>query len=300
MSLRQDDPLAARLPRREYGRTGKFLSVIGFGGIIVMDEEPDDAARVVREAVERGVNYFDVAPSYGNAQEKLGPALEPYRDEVFLACKTNERDAKGAARQMEESFRLLRTDTFDLFQLHAITDVAADVEAVFAPGGAWEPIMEAKEAGRIKHLGFSAHSVEAAMAALDRYPFESVLFPVNFATFEKGGFGPALLDRCRRDGVAVLALKAMARQKWTDDHPKRAQYRKAWYEPLDDPALAALALRYTLGKDGVVAALPPGHYELWRMAMDSFAGDAPLSDAELAALRERAAELDPIFEAATA
>lgn len=296
MSLTANDPLAARLPRREYARTGKHLSVIGFGGIIVMNETPEFSAAIVQEAVDRGVNYFDVAPSYGDAQAKLGPALEPHRKDVFLACKTAERTAKGAAADLERSFELLRTDYFDLYQLHAITDVAKDVEQVFAPGGAFEPILEAKAAGRLKALGVSAHSVEAAMAALDRYPFDSVLFPVNFATFHKGGFGPALLERCKRDGVSVLALKAMARQKWTDGHPKRERWNKCWYEPLDEPETAALAMRFTLGM-GVTSALPPGHAELWRMALDTFTGTEPLTDAELDSLKARAEELDPIFAA---
>ena len=85
------------MEKRKLGKTGEMLTVIGFGGIIVMDETPEDAATFVAEAVEeRGINYFDVAPSYGNAEERLGPALEPYRNGVFLACKTGKRDAQGA------------------------------------------------------------------------------------------------------------------------------------------------------------------------------------------------------------
>ena len=88
---------------REYGNTGIELSVIGFGGIVLTDTEPEHAVRIVAEAVGRGVNYFDVAPSYGDAQDRLGPALKPYRNDVFLACKTGQRDREGAEAELQDS-----------------------------------------------------------------------------------------------------------------------------------------------------------------------------------------------------
>jgi len=114
---------STRLPQREYGKTGVKLSIIGFGGMVVKDAEQQHANRVVADAFEEGVNYFDVAPTYGDAELKLGPALEPYRKKVFLACKTGQRRRKGAAAELKESLKRLRTDYFDLYQLHAITDV---------------------------------------------------------------------------------------------------------------------------------------------------------------------------------
>lgn len=126
-----------QLPRRPYGNTGVELSIIGFGGIIVMNAQPEQAARVVAQAVERGVNYFDVAPTYGDAEIRLGPALEPFRKGVFLACKSNRRDRAGAEQEFQTSLERLRTDYFDLYQLHAITDVEKDVDASFSRGGSW-------------------------------------------------------------------------------------------------------------------------------------------------------------------
>ncbi len=294
MSLSEYDATSAALPRRHY-KDDVFLSVVGFGGIVVMNAEQDAANEVVAEAVGRGVNYFDVAPSYGDAQAKLGPALEPFRKDVFLACKSHLRSAEETKRLMDESLTLLKTDHFDLYQLHGIVDVETDVEAAFAPGGAWEPIIKAKEAGVIKYLGFSAHTVEACIAALNHYPFDSILFPVNFASFYEGGFGPEALAQAKAHGAKVLALKSLARQKWTEGHPKREQYSKCWYEPIDEPDLAGLAMRFTLSQD-VVAMLPPGEEPLWRMAMDQVPrGLDPLSESELAELKKRAAALDPIF-----
>ena len=118
------------IPQRKYGRTKTKLSIIGFGGMVVKDVRPKEAANFVAEAVDRGVNYFDVAPFYGNAEERLGPALQPYREKCFLACKTLERDAAGAAKELKRSLKLLKTDYFDLYQLHALTDVEEVEEAV--------------------------------------------------------------------------------------------------------------------------------------------------------------------------
>jgi predicted aldo/keto reductase-like oxidoreductase len=122
------------LPKRPYGRTKKRLSIIGFGGMVVKDVTPKKADNFVAEAVDRGVNYFDVALFYGNAQQRLGPALKPYRQKCLLACKTLDRDTAGAAKELRESLRLLMTDYFDLYQLHALTDVN-EVEQAFGPGG---------------------------------------------------------------------------------------------------------------------------------------------------------------------
>ena len=110
-----------QLERRSLGRTGERLSIIGFGGIVVMNATTTEAADRVAHAIDRGVNYFDVAPSYGNAEEMLGPALEPYRKQVFLACKTQKRDRAGATAELERSLAHMRTDHFDLYQLHAVT-----------------------------------------------------------------------------------------------------------------------------------------------------------------------------------
>lgn len=293
MSLSNNSESTA-LPRRHY-KDDVWLSVVGFGGILVMDADQAVADEAVADAVKRGVNYFDVAPAYGNAQAKLGPALEPFRKEVFLACKSHLRSAEETRRLMEESLTQLRTDYFDLYQLHSLIDVEKDVDAVFGPGGAWEPIMKAREEGVIKYLGFSAHSEEACLAALERYPFDSILFPVNFASFLEGGFGLKALTAAKKCGTKILALKSMARQQWTEGHPKREQYSKCWYEPLDDPDLAWLAMRFTLGQD-VVSLIPPGEESLWRMAMAQVSrGLDPLSADELEYLKHEAGELEPVF-----
>lgn len=285
---------AAKLARRPFGRTGIPLSVIGMGGIVVKDAVQEHANRVVAEFVERGVNYFDVAPSYGDAEDKLGPALEPHRKSVFLACKTGKRNREEATAELESSLKKLRTDHFDLYQLHGVTDVAKDIDPVFAKGGAMEALIEAKRTGQVRHLGFSAHSVEAATIAMDRFDFDSVLFPVNFATYYGGQFGPQFLDKVQTKGMARLALKALALQKWPENDPEKKRYSKCWYQPITDRRLAGLALRFTLGQP-VTAALPPGDESLFRLALDLASNIPPLAEAEFQELQALASELDPLF-----
>jgi aryl-alcohol dehydrogenase-like predicted oxidoreductase len=284
---------------RVLGRTGRQLSVIGFGGIVVVGVSQAEANRLVASAIDRGVTYFDVAPSYGNgeAEERLGPALEPYRHRVFLACKTQRRDAAGAQEELEQSLRRLRTDYFDLYQLHAMTRLE-DVETVLGPGGALETFLKAREQGKVRFIGFSAHSVEAAVELLRRFPFDSVLFPFNFATFWAGNFGPQVIAAAQQAGAGLLALKGMARTRWPEGTTReQRRWSKAWYEPIDDESLAALALRFTLSLP-VTAAIPPGHAELWELALRVAQDPQPLTPAEEQRLRALAAQTEPIFRAA--
>ncbi len=281
------------MEKRAYGNTGRQLSIIGFGGIIVMDVSPAEADRYVSEARDRDINYFDVAPSYGNAQERLGPALKPYRDDVFLACKTGRRDAAGARTELEESLRQMQTDHFDLYQLHAIT-TDDDVSQAFGPGGAMETLIRARAEGQIRHLGFSAHSVGAALAAMEQYPFDSLLFPFNYVTYENAKFGPQVMEAAQAKGVARLALKGMARGPWQEGDSRRSEYPKAWYEPLADRTEAALALRYTLSLP-VTSALPPGDIRLFRLAVDIAEAWSPLADVERKTIEAQAQADQPLF-----
>lgn len=281
---------------RPLGSTGNDLSIIGFGGILVMNVEPSEAASLVAEAVDRGVNYFDVAPSYGNAEERLGPALEPYRNRVFLACKTMKRTREEAAQELRESLQRLRTDHFDLYQLHAMT-TREDLETALGPGGALEALIDARDIGLIRHIGFSAHNVEVALELMDRFGFTSVLFPVNWMEYMNAGFGPQVVEKAAQKGVARLALKAMARQKLAEGAERT--WDKCWYEPCGDPQEAALALRFTLSQP-VTAAIPPGHAEFFRQALDVADSFQPVSDEEREELRTRARGLQPFFELAPA
>ena len=142
----------------------------------------------------------------------------PTANECFLACKTTLRDAAGSATELEQSLKMLQTDHVDLYQLHALTKME-DVEKVFGPGGAMETFQKAKKDGKVRYIGFSAHSEESAHAALDRFDFDSILFPLGFPLWIKNGFGPSVHKRARETGKGILAFKAMAHQQRTGRQP---------------------------------------------------------------------------------
>lgn len=285
------------LPRRTY-KNDIQLSVIGFGGMVVVGLDQAAANQSVSNAVDAGINYFDVAPSYarGEAEEKLGPALEPFRKNVFLACKTMERKAEGARRELEQSLRRARTDYFDLYQFHAVSSME-DVEQILGPGGAAELFVKAREEGKARYLGFSAHNAEAAIALMDRMPLDSILFPVNFVNYAQGDFGPQILGHAKEKGLARLALKAMAYRPWPENLPREERKQpKCWYEPVRDREMARDGLRFTLSED-VTSAIPPGDNVLFEMAVDLARSFAPMTPAERGTLLAGTSGVTPLFKA---
>ena len=283
-----------QIPRRRY-REDVNLSILGLGGMTLLDLERVEVDDIVARSVDRGINYFDVAPFYGNgeAEKSMGRALAPYRKRVFLACKTLERSAEGAIAELDQSLRRLRTDFIDLYQFHAVTD-RDEVEEIFASGGACESFLKARRKGKIRYIGFSAHTVEAALAMLDRFPFDSVLFPVNFVCCARGNFGPQVIARAKELGVARLAIKAMAHGPWRKNDKRK--YPNCWYRPIEDRDLARQALRFTLSED-VTAAIPPGDIRLFRMALDFACDLPPLSGKEREALLAGTKRLRPLLRA---
>lgn len=281
-----------KIEKRILGKTGEMLSIIGFGGIVVRDATPVEASERVKMAIDTGINYFDIAPSYGNAEVMLGPALEPYRKDVFLACKTQKRTRDEAKAELEQSLKNLRTDHFDLYQFHAVTSLE-DVEKIHAPGGAMEAFLQARKDGKIRFIGFSAHSVEAAMAMMDRFDFDTILFPFNYTTWNAGNFGPQVLARAKEKNMGILALKAMAKGPWPQN-ADRKKYPKCWYEPLTTTEDILMGLRFTLSHP-ITAAVPPGDENLFATALTLYDKIKPLKKKEAVLIKERAMNGVPLF-----
>lgn len=267
------------------------VSRVAFGGVIVMNETQEDANNYVKEAIDAGVTYFDVAPTYGDAEERLGPALKPFRKNVFLACKTMERTAEGAQKELDQSLINMKTDYFDLYQLHAVYNLD-DVEKIFSPGGAIETYEKAKENGRIRHIGFSAHSTEAALALIDRYDFDSILFPFNFVSLLKNGYGSYVLEKALEKNMAILGIKSMAQTEKQEGDDKK--HPKAWYHPIEDKDLANKAVKYTLSRQ-VDVIVPPGNINHFRWALDYMDKDLKLSQEDVDDLEKIAEENIPLF-----
>ena len=279
------------MEKRQLGKTGEMLSVIGFGGILVSSETAEMSSEAVSKAIERGINYFDVAPSYGNAEEMLGPALEPYRKDVFLACKTGKRSAGEAREELEASLEKLRTDHFDLYQLHAVK-TQEDVETILGSGGALETFVKAREEGLVRYLGFSAHSEEAAIALMENFDFDTILAPFNWVCWLEGGFGARMLAEAKKRDMGTLALKTLAKRRWKEGEEHK--WSKTWYSPVDTYQEALMAVRFTLSKP-ITAAVSPGHPELLWWACDAAEDFSPITLAEETELARQAKGLEYIF-----
>lgn len=286
----------APLPRRLY-KDGIELSIIGFGGIVVCGMPQDEASRRVSQSFDRGVNYFDCAPSYfdGEAEIKLGEGLRPYRNRVFLAEKTGKRDAKGAREELERTLKRFHTDHVDLYQFHAVGSME-DVDRILAPRGAAETFAAARKEGKTRYLGFSAHHAPAALRLMDALELDSVLFPVNANAWANGGFGPQILAKAKEKGMARLALKALAHGKWPEGLARKdRKYPKCWYEPIADVDTAKLALRFTMSQE-ITAAVAPGDERIYEMALVLASRElTPLSATELTQLTTKLGSREPVF-----
>jgi predicted aldo/keto reductase-like oxidoreductase len=279
------------IPRRKLGRADDKLSILGFGGIMLNNNSQEFANENIARAFDNGINYYDVAPGYGTAQERMGPALKPYRDKCFLACKTTKRDKNGAEGELNQSLQRLETDHFDLYQLHAITTVD-EVNRAFAPDGAMETFLKAKQDGKIRYLGFSAHSEAAALRAMELYDFDTILFPFNFVCWHTGNFGPQVFEKAKQRNMGILALKSMALTTLKKGEEK--VYPNCWYRPVTDDETLNMAFRYTLSMD-ITAAVSPGEAKLFWKGVDIAKRFTPINEDEREKLLALAKITEPVF-----
>jgi len=249
------------------GKTNLKVSPVAYGGIISMNEAQSDSDRYVAFAIDKGINYFDVAPGYGNAQEIMGKSFKPYRKNNILACKTGEMSGEAGEKQIMESFKLLHTDYFDVFQLHALTTFE-NLELAFSDKGIMQYLVKAKEKGIIRNIGFSAHDEDVALKALELYDFDTVLFPFNWGTYMGKNFGERILKAANTRNMGKLALKTLAHRSWMVEDTKK--YQKCWYKPIDtDNELALSAMKFTMSL-GVDVIVPPGHFEYLEFAVNNY------------------------------
>ena len=292
---RELHPHASGLPRRQLGRTGQKISVVGYPGLALSKISQAKASAALRAAFDAGVNYFDVAPAYGDAEVKMGAAMQATRiprDEIFLASKTKSRDAAGARAELERSLRRLKTDHLDLYQLHVMS-TADEVREVLAPDGALEAFLRARDEGKVRWLGFSAHTKSAALALLKAHKFDTVMYPVNFIEHFTHQFDPEVLALARAEGAAVIAIKPISAGGWkSGERPSRGGW---WYRPLEEQSEIDLAIRFSLSLDPVVSVLPTSFYDLAEKSIVAGKAYRPASDADLEALRELAGKYVPLF-----
>jgi len=283
---------------RPLGDTGQESSILTFGAIALDHLEQGPATEMVHDVLDRGVNHVDVAPQYGTAEVKLAPALAERREEVFLGCKTLERDYEGAWEKLEASLDRLGVDHIDLYQFHAVTE-HDEIDQITADDGALRAYREAQEEGIIDHIGLTSHGTPAVIRdAVDRIPdLETLMFPVNATVAAKDDDEHAYLDlasEMRAAGLGVLAIKTFAKQPWPEDMPDDERPYETWYEPYDDPADLTECLRFTASQD-VTTLTNAGDPRLVDDIVTAAAAFEPMSEDEQAALVEaRRSEESPV------
>ena len=278
-----------------FGRTGHLSTRILFGAAALSEVTQDEADATMELIRRHGINHIDTAASYGEAELRLGPWMAEHRDEYFLATKTGERTRAAAYEEIQRSLERLQTDHVDLIQLHNLVE-ESEWRTVFAPGGALEAVVQARDEGLVRAIGVTGHGVTVAaqhLRSLGEFDFDSVLLPYNFPMSRNAAYlddFEELVARCAERDVAVQTIKAITRAPWGE----REQTAATWYEPLRDQAAIDTAVSWVLGRDGVFLNTV-GDIHVLPLVLDAAerAAGRP-SDEEMAQL-ESAFGLEPLF-----
>ncbi len=254
------------MEKRRLGKTGHLSSILALGGAAIGTVTQAEADAAITLAIKHGINHIDVAPTYGDAELRIGPWMPRYRNDFFLGCKTTERNRTGAWESIKRSLDRLQVDTFDLFQFHGVDDLDT-LETILNPDGALEAVLEAKQQGLLKYIGITGHRPNVYVEALKRFDFDTVLFPlsrVHAAHFNKDNDFRPLLDLSKQSDVGLIAIKAISKTVWSvKDRPF-----KTWYEPFDSQRDIDRSLSYTLSQ-GVTTCPMPSDVKLWPMVIEA-------------------------------
>ncbi|MBL7167930.1 aldo/keto reductase [Candidatus Bathyarchaeota archaeon] len=280
------------MEKRVLGRTNHRSSIATLGGaVFIYPIETHVGDQFIKHALDRGVNHIDVAPTYGNAEARLGKWVREYRDDLFLACKTGKRTKQETAEELRSSLERLQTDHLDLYQFHGL-DTQEDLNTVVGEGGALQAFQEAKEEGLINHIGITSHNPENILRALELMDLDTILLPVNYvlgAHPEPGNdFRPVLSAAEERD-IGVIAMKAVAKGPYPGERT-----RDCWYQPFTAKNEIKEALRFTLSQPLTTAATS-SDMEIAKMTIDAAENYKPMDRDEQEALIARAADWRPLF-----
>jgi aryl-alcohol dehydrogenase-like predicted oxidoreductase len=279
------------MEKRRLGKTGHTSTVLTLGGAALGRVTQAEADAAMSLVMEHGINHIDVAPSYGEAELRIGPWMPRHRKDFFLGCKTQARDKAGAWESIKRSMDRLKVDHFDLFQFHGVDDLA-NLNTILGPNGALEAVLEARQQGLIGYVGITGHRPSVYVEALKRFDFDTVLFPlsrVHAAHFDEGNDFRPLLDAAGRKDVGVLAIKAVSKRMWPNGH----RPYQTWYEPFDSQTDIDRSLWYTLSQS-VTTCPMPSDLKLWPLVIDAAERFRPMPEKEQAAAVREAAQYRPI------
>lgn len=280
---------------RRYGRTGHMSTVAVFGAAAFMQISQEDADRVIESIIEAGINHLDVAPSYGQAELRIGPWMPRERERFFLGCKTLERTREGAWNEMQRSLQRLQTETFDLYQCHAVTTME-ELDAITRKGGALEAFVEARREGLTKFIGITGHGADAPkiyLEALRRFDFDTVMFPLNFVQMANPEFrrnAEELIATCKAKDVGTLIIKSVTKGPWGE----KQHTATTWYEPFEKSDQIQPAVNFVLSQD-VTGLCTAGDTRVLPLVIEACRNFSRLSQVEMEAMIESGKQYEPLF-----
>jgi aryl-alcohol dehydrogenase-like predicted oxidoreductase len=281
--------------KRWFGRSGHMSTVAIFGAAAFWEISQEDADHVMEQVIEAGINHIDVAPSYGQAEERIGPWMTRERGRFFLGCKTMERTRDAAWNELRQSLKRLQTDSFDLYQCHAVTTME-ELDAITMKGGALEAFTEAREEGLFKYIGITGHGVNAPeiyLEALRRFDFDSVLFPLNFvqmANPEYHRHAKELISVCRAKDVGTMIIKSVTKGPWGE----KQHTATTWYEPFDEMDMIQQSVNFALSYD-VTGLCTAGDIRILPMMIQACQNYTELNHEQMEAMIESGKKYEPLF-----
>jgi predicted aldo/keto reductase-like oxidoreductase len=257
--------------QRRLGRLDHQSSVLIYGAASLSEVDQDTADASVQLALDAGINHFDVAAGYGDAELRLGPWMPTIRDQIFLATKTGLRDRDAAWAQINHSLERLQTDHLDLIQVHAVGDLE-ELDLVTRPGGSLEAVVRARDEGLAGAVGITGHGHQAPAThreALARFPFDTVLSPLNYVLGRDPAYladYQALVAEVQAQDVGLMIIKTVSRRNWPE--PEGHGYA-TWYEPFDDQQRIAAAVAWVLSHPEVTGIATPGDVRLLPLLIEA-------------------------------
>jgi predicted aldo/keto reductase-like oxidoreductase len=283
------------MEKRRFGRTNHMSTLAVFGAVALGQIDQAAADKVVQQVIDAGVNHIDIAPSYGKAEQRLGPWMPRIREDFFLGCKTMERTKQGAINEFHESLGRLQIDAFDLYQLHAVTTME-ELDQCTQPGGSLEGVIEMREKGLTRFIGITGHGMQTPaifIEALRRFDFDSVLFPIYPALLADNEYRTqtlALLDLCEEKDVGVMTIKSICKEPWGD----REKRYHTWYVPFEDPAIIQQNVNFVLSHK-LTHICTVGDYRLLGKVLDACENFKPMDAAAQDALIQEQSDRELIF-----
>lgn len=274
------------MEKRTLGKTGHESTVLTFGAYAIGPISQDEADRTIEYALAHGINHFDIAPSYADAELRLGDYLKRHPlPDVFISCKTQERSRAGAEMELKRTLDRLGRDKFDLYQFHAVCTMA-DLEDVFALDGSAEAVLAARKEGLVGNIGITGHGMEGPavhLAATERFDFATVMTACNPFLYSIPQFRDdwdALMAQCSARHIGVQVLKAGALGPWGDRTPTH----QTWYAPLVDQEAVNRSVAWVLQTQPVTTLASSGDpaiFEKMVIAAEAYAVTKAMSVDEI-------------------